>query len=88
MTKYGIETMFDVQNPADRAMGGMDSASRTMASLDKKGPEAPGKTVGGGVMNAMGGALVGASLPEATLAAIPGGIPLMAGAAAAAYFLS
>jgi hypothetical protein len=87
MPKYGIDPLFNVQNPADRAMGGMDSASRTMASLDKKGPEAPGKTVGGGVMNAMGGYMTGSAMTAAGMA-IPGGAPLMAGVAAAAYFLS
>jgi hypothetical protein len=55
--------LYNVQNPISQAMGGMQGAASTAASMDKQGPqvEEPGKTVGGTIMNTAGGLAAGAS---------------------------
>lgn len=68
MPLYDIKT-----DPFDRAMGGLEAASRTTAAMDKK-EFMPPKTTGGAVMSGLGAGLAGASLgASATAAAAAGG---------------
>jgi hypothetical protein len=53
--------LFQVDNPLDKAFGGMSQAANTFASMEKR-PYKPPLTVGGGMMSAVGGASAGASI--------------------------
>ena len=90
--------LYNVENPYSKATNVLSQASNTYASMDKKKEvDAPGKTVGGGIMSGLGGAMAGAEIgglmaePGATgLAAIGGPVPLAIGAGVGllSYFLS
>ncbi len=53
--------LYEVQNPINEAMSGMQSAASTAASMDKKDVEyeEPKKTFGGTLQSGFGGALAG-----------------------------
>jgi len=57
--------LFQIQDPSQKAMQGLSQASQTYAAMDKKTPKAPGKTVGGAIMNAAGGGLAGVEAGKA-----------------------
>ena len=89
--------LFSIEDPSKKAMQGLGQAADTFAAMDKKGPEAPDKTVGGGLMSAAGmgvaGAEAGAAMTEAgffstSAAAGPWGLAIGAGVGALSYFLS
>jgi len=77
--------LYDIKDPRDRAAQHMQSAIGSYArqTQDVGGP--PGKTAGGAIMNAGGGAMAGASMGSA---AGPYGAAIGAVVGAAAYFLS
>ena len=83
--------MFEVENPADKAMAGMQGAASTAAHMDRANPrpKKPDPTAGGALGGAMGGAATGAAIGSL----VPGigtGIGAAGGAivGAAAYLLS
>lgn len=86
--------LFQIQDPSQKAMQGLSQASQTYASMDKKTPKAPGKTVGGAIMNAAGGGLAGVEAGKALApmfatsaappAAVGAGAGLVGGGTAAA----
>lgn len=83
--------LFSIEDPSKKAMQGLGQAADTFAAMDKKGPEAPQKTVGGGLMSAAGMGLAGAkvaTLISKSAAAGPLGLAIGAGVGALAYFLS
>jgi len=83
--------LFSIEDPSKKAMHGLGQAANTYAAMDKKGPEAPKKTVGGGLMSAAGMGLAGAEaakLISTSAAAGPLGLAIGAGVGALAYFLS
>ncbi|HPQ03517.1 MAG TPA: hypothetical protein PK183_09535 [Bacillota bacterium] len=83
--------LFSIEDPSKKAMQGLGQAANTYAAMDKKGPEAPKKTVGGGLMSAAGMGLAGAEaakLISTSAAAGPWGLAIGAGVGALAYFLS
>ena len=83
--------LFSIEDPSKKAMQGRGQAANTYAAMDKKGPEAPQKTVGGGLMSAAGMGLAGAKvamLISKSAAAGPLGLAIGAGVGALAYFLS
>jgi hypothetical protein len=89
--------MYQVENPMDKAMGGMDKAAGTYGSMDKDIPanRDPGPTPGGAINAGMGGAVAAASIGSAmgtgAAAGIIGGPPGIAIGAAlgiGAYLLS
>jgi hypothetical protein len=85
--------MYEVPNALDKAFGGMGQAANTFASMDKK-QYIPKKSIGGGMMNALGGGLAGAQVGSMIQGATVGstmGLPgaaIGAGIGALAYFLS
>lgn len=89
--------LFSIEDPSKKAMHGLGQAADTYAAMDKKGPEAPKKTVGGGLMSAAGMGVAGmeagvaateAGIFSASAAAGPWGLAIGAGVGALAYFLS
>ncbi|WP_432736463.1 hypothetical protein [Maridesulfovibrio sp. FT414] len=83
--------MYKVENPADKAMSGMQSAASTASHMQRAvpRPEKPGKTAGGALGGAMGGAATGAAVGSV----VPGlgtAVGAVGGAVvgAAAYLLS
>ncbi len=83
--------LFSIEDPSKKAMQGLGHAADTYAAMDKKGPEAPKKTIGGGLMSAAGMGLAGAEaakLISKSAAAGPWGLAIGAGVGALAYFLS
>jgi hypothetical protein len=91
--------MYKVENPMDKAMGGMDKAAGTYGSMDKDIPanRDPGPTPGGAINAGMGGAVAGATVGSMMaaegavgLAAVGGPVTLGIGAALGigAYLLS
>lgn len=86
--------LFQIQDPSQKAMQGLSQASQTYAAMDKKTPKAPGKTVGGAIMNAAGGGLAGVEAGKALApmfatsaappAAVGAGAGLVGGTTAAA----
>ena len=91
--------MYTVQNPMEKAMGGMNNAAGTYGSMMKNIPANgdPGPSVGGAINAGVGGAVAGAALAgtetgAAALGAIgmTGGmaIPVVAALGIGAYLLS
>lgn len=83
--------LFQVQNPMDRATGMLNSAAGTYSAMTKKTgteTEAPGKTLGGAGMSAMGGAAAGVSMATAMGKGAAAGGWWGAAAGALLYFLS
>ncbi|WP_031484407.1 hypothetical protein [Maridesulfovibrio frigidus] len=83
--------MFEVANPVDKAMSGMQGAASTAAHMQRAVPQQqePEKTAGGALSGAMGGAATGAAIGSI----VPGigtGIGAIGGAVvgATAYMLS
>lgn len=79
--------LFSVSDPSQKAMQGLGQAANTYAAMDKE-RKAPGKTVGGGLMSAAGGAVAGAEIAKTLSLTGPQGMALGAGAMALSYFLS
>jgi len=84
--------MYQVQNPADRATGGMGQAANTLSAMQQQREtktKAPGHSVGGAIGGAMGGAATGA-LIGAEIGAVGGPMGAGIGAAlgAASYLFS
>jgi hypothetical protein len=83
--------LFQVQNPLDRAGSMLNSAAGTYSAMTKKTgteTEAPGKSIGGAGMSALGGAAAGISMAEAVGAGASTGGWWGAAAGALLYFLS
>lgn len=83
--------LFSIEDPSKKAMHGLGQAANTYAAMDKKGPEAPKKTIGGGLMSAAGMGVAGAkaaTLISKSAVAGPWGLAIGAGVGALAYFLS
>lgn len=80
--------LFSIEDPSKKAMQGLGQAANTYAAMDKKGPEAPKKTIGGGLMSAAGMGLAGAEAAKLISASGPWGFAIGAGVGALAYFLS
>jgi hypothetical protein len=74
--------LYNVQNPISQAMGGMQGAASTAASMDKQGPEyeKPKKTVGGALENAAGGGMMGYAVSPMLSSAMPEMFATTAGA--------
>ena len=82
--------LFDIPDPRERAtqqlQGAINTYSQQMPNI-----KTPGKTIGGGIMNAMGGAMAGGTIATmASEASMAGPIGLGVGAilGTGAYFLS
>jgi hypothetical protein len=82
--------LYDIPDPRDRAAEYRQSAINTYG-MQTPNIKPPGKTVGGGIQNAMGGAMAGGVLGTTISGAATAGPIGAAGGAilgAAAYFLS
>ena len=85
--------MFAIENPYDKAMGGMSNAAGTYGKTMQNIPanQKPGPTVGGAVMSGAGGAMMGAeigSMIAAGSAAGPWGAAIGAVVGIGSYLLS
>lgn len=65
--------LYNVSNPIDQAMGGMQNAASTAASMDKKDMEVekPKKTFGGALQGAAGGSMMGYAVSPMLDSAFP-----------------
>ncbi len=83
MRQYGIQPLYHVENPANKAMGALDSAANTYGRMEKEVKvKEPEKTMGGGMMNAAGGTLAAASIGSmmaGEAAAAAGGVAALGG---------
>ncbi|TWI61612.1 hypothetical protein LZ24_03428 [Desulfobotulus alkaliphilus] len=82
-------SLYQVQDPSQKALGGLGQASQSYASMQKAQPE-PEKTVGGALMSGLGGATAGAGIGMA-VASGPVGWGVIGGGAAVgalSYLLS
>lgn len=83
--------MYKVENPADKALNGMQGAASTASRMSRGTPKSkkPEKTAGGALGGAMGGAAMGAAVGSVVpvvgtaIGAVGGAV-----AGAAAYMLS
>lgn len=82
--------LFSVEDPSKKAAQYYSAASGTYGAMDKEEKiEKPGKTAGGGLMAAGGGALTGAMVGAQKGSVVgPYGAAIGAGIGALAYFLS
>jgi len=88
-----MRPLYDVDTGAmaNRALQGMQQVSQTASGFDRERPGAPGKSAGGGIMAAAGGAgLASAMGVGASTGALGGpvGLAIGAGVGALAYYMS
>ena len=90
-SRRGIGSPYDIPNPMDKVMPGMSQAASTASNMQQK-TETPGRSIGGALTGALGGAGVAGALGGAgmlPLAAMgPVGLGVGAGLGALAYLLS
>ena len=85
--------MYEIRNPMDRALEGLEQSASTYANMDKDIPaeQDPGPTTGGTISAGMGGATAGAMIGSYTAAgatAGPWGAVIGAVVGIGAYLLS
>ena len=81
--------MYEIRNPMDRALEGLDQAASTYASMDKDIPaeQDPGPTAGGAITAGVSGAVAGATTLGALSTSAAGAAPILLGMGPAGWLI-